>query len=270
MNLTKKSSNDGLLARALSLNNSPKFEIFELDFYKLYNVFNSISNLLNSQKSMLLFLDEKKEKYLPLYHRGYDYSTFSRISIPKEFSEFIESKKFYKQFSFKDRNNNNKIYKYYFKINTQKFIFFTTEHSQENEIKINKKTILNYIENNKNSNNKSVLLQQLIDIKQKELTVTYITTKYNSENLNEILKNERELYEEISLIFSNNSVIIRTDFGKIIVVSYFSEYPEPSTFKIHIEDLLNTQLSETSINTINTLLLDTNYTDISEIFDYYQ
>lgn len=244
------------MANIISLNHFNKEQIF--------HIFRMINRIRKARKSILFYGNENS--FLPLYCEGYSYTVFSRITIPLEFEEFIQSPKIKRFFQVEDKPTQPFLWETFYLGNI--CFFYLTSDYEENRQEIP----LSWLKEDFFKEGNLLALKKsthFLSRCQNSLTIHFINVDYGNSFFLNILKSEAALYKNVMNLFSSHSKVIRIDYGKVLVLSDYGFYPDPSAMQYHISESLRPLLPSNANLSVKTLLSSPQLISEKEIIDEF-
>lgn len=239
----------------------------KMDHFKkeqIFHLFRMINRIRKTKKSVLLYFDGFD--FLPVYSEGYGFSVFSRLKVPVTVKDFISNGKINRFFCSDDLPKIPFLYEE-FSLENINFLYLTSDyHAGQQKLPV---SILK--EDFFHQGNLLALKKCEYFLKHchNSLTLHFINTCYGDIPFLDILKTEASVYKRVMTLFVSHSIIIRIDFGKLLILSDYTFYPDPSSIQSHVSDILSDIMPEKTEISVKTVLSDPSLIAEKDIIDEF-
>lgn len=239
-----------------------KMDHFERD--QIFHLFRMLNRIRKTRKSILLYFNGFE--FLPVYSEGYGFPVFSRLKVPAEVKDFISSGKIDRFFRIDDTPKNPFRYEQ-FSLKGIDFLYLTSDYREEHEnlpVSILKEDFFrrgNLLALKK--------CEYFLSHCRNSLTLHFITARYGNIPFCDVLKTEASVYKRVMTLFASHSLVIRIDFGKLLILSDYTFYPDPSSIQAHVSDILNDMTPEETEMSVKTVLSDPSLITEKDIIDEF-
>lgn len=234
------------------------------DKTQIFHLFRMINRIRKTRKSILLYFDGNE--YTPVYSEGYGFPVFSRLKVPESVREFIDSGKIDRYFQVEDTPKNRIIYEM-FSLHEMTFLYLTTDYHADSP-----KLPISILKEDFFRQGNLLALKKceyFLEHCRNSLTLHFIDIGYGELPFREILKTEAGIYKRVMTLFASHSLVIRIDFGKLLILSDYTFYPDPSSIRVHVSEILNDMMPDNVTLTVKTMLSDPSLISEKEIVDEF-
>lgn len=231
---------------------------------KIFHIFRMINRIRKSKKSVLLHLVQNG--FLPVYIEGYSFSVFSRLKIPAEWKPFVTSKKIERYFHGEDHSEQEFLCEELI-LEGERFLYLTSDYTPESNplpLSLLKADFF------KSGNLLAVKkCEYFFKHCQNSLIVHFIRTVYTALSFSDALQAEAAIYNRIMTLFSSRSLVIRVDFGKLLILSDYAFYPDPAAIRFHVFEILRDLLPHEVKIDVRTVLSDPSLISEKDLVDEF-
>lgn len=234
------------------------------DKNQIFHLFRMINRIRKTRKSILLYFDGNE--YTPVYSEGYGFTVFSRLKVPESVRDFIDSRKIDRFFNVDDTPKNPIIYEM-FTLHGIAFLYITSDYHTDSQ-----KLPISILKEDFFRQGNLLALKKcefFLEHCQNSLTLHFIDIKYGELLFHEILKTEAGIYKRAMTLFASHSLVIRVDFGKLLILSDYTFYPDPSSIQVHVSEILNDMIPDSVTLSVKTMLSDPSLISEKEIIDEF-
>lgn len=243
---------------------SGKIKMDHLRKEQIFHLFRMINRIRKTRKSLLLYFDGYE--FLPVYSEGYGFSVFSRLKVPAAVKEFISGGKIDRFFRIDDLPKNPFLCEE-FSLGGVDFLYLTSDYHEERQ-----KLPVSILKEDFFRQGNLLALKKceyFLEHCRNSLTLHFIETRYGEIPFRDILKTEAALYKRIMTLFASHSLVIRIDFGKLLILSDYTFYPDPSSIQAHVSDILGDMTPEGTEISVRTVLSDPSLIAEKDIIDEF-
>lgn len=241
-----------------------EFKMDHFDKEQIFHLFRMMNRIRKTKKSLLLYFDGFD--FLPVYSEGYSFSVFSRLKVPEDVLSFANEGKLASFFRVNDTPKSPFHFER-FSLGGVSFLYLTSDYHPDSQ-----KLPVSILKEDFFRQGNLLALKKcdyFLEHCRNSLTLHFIEVRCKEMPFREILKTEAALYKRVMTLFASHSLVIRVDFAKMLILSDYTFYPDPSSIQAHVSEILNDMLPNGSSVSVKTMLSDPSLIAEKEIIDAF-